>query len=259
VTELMHLQKRRRLVATGGPRGGKTTSAVSHCAKLVFVVACSFAASGACAREQPAISPSAGASPQQAIVDRSLSALISLRDVGDRSVLSEYLKSAHGVLIFPRLVKAGLVFGGEGGNGVLLVRAPDGAWSAPAFYSIGAGSVGLQIGYQETSVVLVLMTRRAVLSAIGRGITLGTDVSVAAGTIGDAGEARRQSASRDVYYFAATRGVFAGLSLDGAVVSSRAKHDVAYYGPHATARAIVLDRRFDHRGTAQLKAALGSK
>jgi SH3 domain-containing YSC84-like protein 1 len=191
-------------------------------------------------------------------VDRSTSALTSLRQISEGGSLDEYLKSAHGVLIFPRLVKAGLVFGGEGGNGVLAVRGPDGAWSAPAFYSIGAGSVGLQIGYQETSVVLVFMSQKAVMSAIERGITLGTDVTLAAGTIGDAGEARRQSASRDVYYFAAARGVFAGLSLDGAVISSRSAHNSAYYGSGATTRAIVLDRRFDSPGAAQLKAALGS-
>ena len=96
------------------------------------------------------------------------------------------------------------------------------------------------------------------MSAIDRGITLGTDVSVAAGTIGDSGEARRQSASKDIYYFASVKGVFAGLSLDGAVISARDAHNTAYYGPHATTRAIVLESRFDQPGAAELKAALGS-
>jgi lipid-binding SYLF domain-containing protein len=214
---------------------------------------------GACARDQPARSPGAVESPQQAIVDRATSALRALEASDRAGSLAEYLKSAHGVLIFPRLIKAGLVLGGEGGNGVLVVRASDGTWSSPAFYSIGAGSVGLQIGYQETSVLLVFMSRPALLSAVERGVTLGTDVSVAAGTIGDSGEARRQSASRDVYYFALARGVFAGASLDGAVVSSRAAHNRAYYGPDATTQGIVLDRRFDHPGSAELKAALGSR
>jgi SH3 domain-containing YSC84-like protein 1 len=213
----------------------------------------------ACSRDRPAQEPAADAGPQQGIVDRSAQALETMRASGAFRGLEPYLASAQGVLIFPRLIKAGLVFGGEGGNGVLAARAADGSWSAPAFYSIGGGSVGLQIGYQETSVVLVFMTRTALLSAIERGVTLGTDVTLAAGTVGDGSDAQRRSAAKDVYYFAAARGVFAGVSLDGAVVSSRSNHNQAYYGAEATAAGIVIERRFDQPGTARLKAALAPR
>ena len=170
--------------------------------------------------------------------------------------LDGYLQSAHGILIFPRLVKAGLVFGGEGGTGVLVARKPDGTFSAPAFYSIGGGSVGLQIGYQEASVVLVFMSERALLSALERGVTLGTDASVAAGTLGDSSNTQRRSSARDIYYFAEARGVFAGLSLDGAVVSPRASHNEAYYGAGATPYGIVIEGRFDRPEADALRRVL---
>jgi len=213
----------------------------------------------ACAPEQPAASPSAQASPQQGIIDRSAQAIETVRASDEGRALDESLKASFGVLVFPRLIKAGFVLGGEGGNGVLVTRGKDGSFSAPAFYSIGGGSVGLQIGYQETSVVLVLMSEKALLSAIERGITLGTDVTVAAGTIGGAGESHRTSAAADVYSFAVAKGVFAGLSLDGAVISARASHNQAYYGAAATTRGIVLERSFDQPGTAAIKAALGPR
>jgi SH3 domain-containing YSC84-like protein 1 len=210
----------------------------------------------ACSRSEPARSPSGSDSPQQAIVESAAAALGSMRANGRFHALDGYLASAHGVMIFPRLVKAGLVFGGEGGTGVLVARKADGAFGAPAFYSIGGGSVGLQIGYQEASLVLVFMSERALLSALQRGVTLGTDVSVAAGTMGDASQARRQSSARDIYYFADVRGVFAGMSLDGAVVDARDSHNTAYYGAGATPQGIVLEQRFDRPEADVLRRAL---
>jgi lipid-binding SYLF domain-containing protein len=220
-------------------------------ALVLTVVACV-----ACSPSEPPQSPASAVLPQQSIIDRSAAALASMRSSGKFRMLDDYLKSAAGVMIFPRLVKAGLLLGGEGGNGVLVARGPDGSFSAPAFYSIGGGSVGLQIGYQETSLVLIFMSRAALLSAIERGVTLGSDVTVAAGTVGDASDAHRESTAKDIYYFADARGIFAGLSLDGAVISSRARHNGEYYGPGATAAAIVLERSFDRPGTASLKSAL---
>src|SRR5687767_4279241 len=111
------------------------------------------AASLGCSRSEPASSADStqpGAA-QQAIVERSASALTRMRDNPRFSTLGTYLEKARAVMIFPRLVKASLIFGGEGGNGVMVVRGADGSWSDPAFYSLGAPSVGLQIGYQEAT------------------------------------------------------------------------------------------------------------
>jgi lipid-binding SYLF domain-containing protein len=217
-------------------------------------------ASTGCTRDEPPLTPASRSATapaaQQAIIDRSAEALASMRASGQFPALDRYLGNAHAVMVFPRLVKAGLLFGGEGGTGVLLTRAADGSWSAPAFYSIGGGSVGLQIGYQEASVVLVLMSQKALRSALGSGVKLGSDVTVAAGTVGDTGDAHRGTTASDIVSFASARGVFAGLSLDGAVISARSKHNHAYYGPGATPTAIVIERRFDRPETAQLRSLL---
>ena len=197
----------------------------------------------ACARD--AAPTSASESPQQQIVDRCALAVDRLRASGQFPQLEQHLTQARGVLVFPRLIKAGLIFGGEGGNGVLLSKDDQGSWSAPAFYSLGAGSLGAQIGYQEATVILFLMTDAALISAINNGVTLGTDTSVAAGTMGDSGEASAKSASKDIVQLVDVGGVFAGVSLDGTVVASRQEFNRAYYGAEATTYRIVMERRFE--------------
>ncbi|HEV8246794.1 MAG TPA: lipid-binding SYLF domain-containing protein, partial [Polyangiaceae bacterium] len=170
--------------------------------------------------------------------------------------LDGYLSHAQGVMIFPRVVKAAMILGGEGGNGVLLARDEHGSWSAPAFYGLGGGSAGFQLGYQEASILLVFMTRSALLSAINRGLTLGADASIAAGTLGDAGAASSTRTGKDIYAFVDVGGVFAGISLDGTVVAAREKLNESYYGPGANTYAIVIERRFESPATARLRAAL---
>jgi len=212
----------------------------------------------ACYRD--AAAPSApGATKQQQIIDRSAAAVDRMRASGKFPAIEYYLKNAHGVMIFPRVIKASLIFGGEGGSGVLMSRDERGTWSAPAFYSLGAGSAGFQLGYQEATVVLFFMNRAALMSAIGRGLTLGADVSVAAGTLGDTGEATAATTSSDVYQLVDVGGLFAGVSLDGTVVGARETHNQAYYGPEATTYRIVVERQFDAGGTAALKSVLAPR
>lgn len=208
----------------------------------------------ACARDAAPTSPAE--SPQQQIVDRCALALDRIRASGQFPKLEQHLSQARGVLVFPRLIKAGLIFGGEGGNGVLVSKDAQGRWSAPAFYSLGAGSLGAQIGYQEATVILFLMTDAALVSAINSGVTLGTDTSVAAGTMGDSGEASGKSASKDIVQLVDVGGIFAGVSLDGTVVGSRQEFNRAYYGPEATTWGIVMERRFEAANAARLHAAL---
>lgn len=168
------------------------------------------------------------------------------------------LAHAKGVMVFPRVIKAGLLLGGQGGSGVLVARRPDGGWSAPAFYALGGGSAGAQIGFQEATVVLCFMSRPALMSAIDRGITLGTDASVAAGTMGNSGRAVARTSASDIYQFVSAGGLFAGVSLAGTVVSARGSFNRAYYGPGATTRGIVVDGRYDNAGTTRLKQALSA-
>lgn len=222
----------------------------------LLVLASGTLASG-CARS--ATPSSAGDSPQQQIVDRAALAVDRMRASGQFPALEDLLRRSRGVMVFPRLIKAGLLVGGEGGNGVLLSKDAQGRWSGPAFYSLGAGSLGAQIGYQEAAVLLFFMTDAALLGAIDSGVTLGTDTSVAAGTMGDAGEARGKSAAKDILQLVDVGGIFAGVSLDGTVVGSRQEFNRAYYGGDATTFGVVVERRFDAPGAARLHAALSPR
>jgi SH3 domain-containing YSC84-like protein 1 len=117
--------------------------------------------------------------------------------------------------------------------------------------------VGLQIGYQNASVVLVFMSDRAFHAALERGLKLGADATVAAGNKSSgASQSEAADTAKDIYEFADAGGVFAGVSLDGLVVSSRDKLNQAYYGTSTTAAAIVLQRKVDRPETQVLKEAL---
>jgi SH3 domain-containing YSC84-like protein 1 len=205
------------------------------------------------------MSPASGVSSEQRIIDRSAAGLSAMRADSDFPHLDAYLERARGVLIFPRVIKAALLFGGEGGNGILLARRPDGGWSAPAFYSIGAGSIGFQLGYQEATVVLVLMNESTLLSVIDGGVKLGADATIAAGSVGDTGQTRHASTSADVVQFVDVGGVFAGVSLDGAVIKDRESFNRRYYGHDASAHGILIQRKFDAAGADVIRAALAPR
>lgn len=193
---------------------------------------------------------------EQLTVDRATIALERMRTSGHFSELGKRLATAKGVMIFPRVYKAALLLGGSGGHGVLLSRDDSGTWSAPAFFSLGGGSAGLELGYEEASVVMVFTNRAALLSAVERGLTLGADATVAAGSVGYAGANATATAGRDVYTFVDVGGVFAGVGLDGAVVAANESRNSHYYGSGATTYRIVIDRAFDNPDSRMLRAVL---
>jgi lipid-binding SYLF domain-containing protein len=172
--------------------------------------------------------------------------------------LHHYMRNARAVLIFPELVKGGFIIGAEGGSGVFLVRGGDGVWSSPSFVALAAGSIGLQIGGQVSEVIFTVMNAKAVESILNRNFTLGADASIAVGPVGKGVETATTSSSfvRDVYAFSRTKGLYGGGSFEGAGMIERASWNTAYYGPGATARAIVLERRFHNPGADPLRMAL---
>jgi len=202
--------------------------------------------------------PSGDVSYRQSLIDKAAVTVRSMRASREASSIGYFLKHARGVLIFPGIVKAGFIYGAEGGNGVLVAKDAGGHWSAPAFYTLAGGSFGLQVGVQEASVVLVFMNDRALEGAVKSGLKLGADVSLAAASEGAKGEASTITAFKDVYYFADVGGLFAGVSLDGSVIKVRGSLNEKYYGYGATPEAIVLERRFDHPGALLLKNALSA-
>lgn len=217
-------------------------------------------ASLGCSRESaPAASPGEkGRAPEQQIVERSAAAFSRVRD-NPRFAVDPLLARARGIMIFPRLVKASLIVGGEGGNGVLVARGPDGSWSSPAFYSVGAPSVGFQIGYQEATVVLFFMEDKALEQALHSDFTLGTNSTVALGEVGERGKSQADTIAKPIYQLVEAGGVFAGVSLDGYVIASRNQRNAEYYGTGATPRAILFDRTFSRPEASVLHTALSVK
>lgn len=196
----------------------------------------------ACSHPEPPRTATQARAAQQAIVDGSTAAFSRMRRGRNSTRVEAFLERARGIMIFPRLVKASLVLGGEGGNGVLVVKGAEGTWSNPAFYSLGAPSVGLQIGYQEASVVLFFMDESVLQRALHSDVTLGASTSVALGQVAAANATESELFSKPIYQLVEARGAFVGASLDGYVISLRNKHNHAYYGAPATPRSIVIER-----------------
>jgi SH3 domain-containing YSC84-like protein 1 len=220
------------------------------------VVALSALVFVACSSPPPPKQPAPSGVEQQRIVDRAADVFTQMRSsprLGPR--MSELFDRAQAVVVFPRLVKASVVFGGEGGNGVMVVRRGDGSFSPPAFYSLGAASAGLQVGYQETSAVFFIMRRRAVELAVNSQFRLGGDASVAAGYVGSGGKGVSGVVSDDVYTFTEVGGAFVGVSFEGHVMGSRPRHNHAYYGREVTSREIL----FGTEGGAALVVPPGAR
>lgn len=166
---------------------------------------------------------------------------------------------AKAVVIVPNLMRAAFVFGGRGGNGVMLVRGADGRWSSPAFYTLAGGSWGLQAGLQSSELVLLIMTEKGVNAIIDRKVTLGGDAGLAVGELGQGVNASTGIGLKsDMYAFARSQGLFVGVSLEGSVIAPRETFNHQVYGQSATPRSILLDRTttFNSNVIARLVSAM---
>ncbi len=170
-----------------------------------------------------------------------LESFVADKDMG-RS-LQSLLKRAKGVLIYPQVLRGAFIFGVSGGSGVFLVHDDKaGKWGGPAFYTIGEASFGLQIGGDASEVVLVALTDRGVSSLLSTSTKLGGDIGVALGPIGAGAEAATANLSADIISYSRAKGLYAGLSLEGAVVATRDSLNRAYYGKEATPTDILIRR-----------------
>jgi lipid-binding SYLF domain-containing protein len=156
----------------------------------------------------------------------------------DMTWLQQNLPRARAVLISPRILQAGFIVGGSGGNAVLLARsAGGGSWSGPAFYKLGTGSIGLQAGAESAEMVALVMTEKALNSFLSSDFKLGGDVSVAAGPVG-AGTGAPITA--DMVVYVRSKGLYAGLNLNGSVISVDDKANEAFYGRQVTPPDILI-------------------
>ena len=203
-------------------------------------------------------SPSAvAAETAQQVIDNARRTFETLLDDPEQKELQNVIADAKGVLIFPRVIKGGFILAGEGGTGVLLVKGQDGVWSSPAFYTLAAGSIGLQIGGQVSQVVLTVMNDGAVDAILSNKFKVGADASVAIGPFGKGVEASTTSnLNLDVYAFSKTAGLFGGGALEGAAIVARDNLNQAYYGPGTTPQDIVLHRRAHNPAADPLRRSL---
>jgi SH3 domain-containing YSC84-like protein 1 len=167
----------------------------------------------------------------------------------------EVLHRARGVLIIPALVKAGFFFGGQGGTGVLLSRdSQTNQWSYPAFYDMGAGSFGLQIGLEVSKIVLIVMSDRALNALMSDEFKIGAEAGIAIVTLGAGAEASTTSAGgADIYAFAESMGLFGGIAIQGGIVKPRLPYNHSYYGADVRSEDIVLKGGPRNPGADQLR------
>ncbi|HQW80766.1 MAG: lipid-binding SYLF domain-containing protein [Rhodanobacteraceae bacterium] len=157
----------------------------------------------------------------------------------DKRVPAHLIEKAEAIAVIPDVVKAGLVLGGRRGKGLIAVRSPDGTWSNPSFVSITGGSIGFQAGVQSTDVVLVFRSRRGVDQIVNGKFTLGADAAVAAGPVGRNAQASTDTQLKaEIYSYSRSRGLFAGVALDGSVLSIDHDSNQSAYGRNMTPRRI---------------------
>lgn len=153
-----------------------------------------------------------------------------LQSTRDQYIPDRLLERAYGIAVIPDVIKIGFGFGGRRGKGVLVVRDSQGRFTNPVFVTLTGGSFGWQIGAQSTDVVLVFTTRDGVEGISDGKVTLGADASVAAGPVGrQASAATDASFSSEVYSYSRTRGLFAGVALDGSAITIDKKANGAFY------------------------------
>jgi lipid-binding SYLF domain-containing protein len=183
---------------------------------------------------------SAVAGEQEAArADNAVRVLKEIMMAPDKRLPSDLLKNAYAVAVIPDVIKAGFVIGGRHGEGLVSIKTPDGTWSNPSFVSMTGGSIGFQAGVQSTDIILVFRTERGVDSIVHGKFTLGADASVAAGPVGrDAHAATDAQLKAEIYSYSRSRGLFAGVALDGSVMAIDNDANQSVYGDGVTPRRI---------------------
>lgn len=170
-------------------------------------------------------------------------------------LISEY----KGIVIIPSMINAGIGIGGKRGKGVAIVKLDDGTWSDPVFVTLTGGSIGPQIGVQAVDLVLVFRHKGALTKVKNGDVTIGGDISAAAGPVG-----RSTSANTDyefkaeVYSYSRSRGLFAGISLNGTSLAIDKAANHAYYGDGMTAQDIFNDSKSTTTAVTNLKNTLAT-
>ncbi len=196
---------------------------------------------------------------QQVTVDGARKVLADLRRDKAFGNAVALLRRARAVLIVPKLVKGGFFVGGEGGNGVMLARTRTG-WSDPAFYALGSASFGLQIGLEQSEVVMLIMSQKALNGVLQNQFKLGAQAGISVVTLGSGVEGALTGAQvPDVVVWSSSTGLYGGLTVDGSIIKGEPERDSQYYRKSVTSRDVLYGRVYNPSGSALRSelAALG--
>jgi len=186
-----------------------------------------------------AVSPALAQSPLDETVNASTQVLREIMAIPSKCIPESLIREAQGLAIIPGMVKGGFIVGAKYGRGLASCRTAKG-WSTPAFFTITGGSVGFQIGGQAVDLVMLIMNNDGMQHLLSSQFALGADASVAAGPVGRHAEGNTDWKMRaQVLTYSRTRGVFAGVSLNGAVVKQDKDSTREFYGHMMTSKAAL--------------------
>jgi len=200
------------------------------------------------------VSVPAVAQEQQALVTSAQTTFADFVRDPDMNWFRANVNRARGVLISPEIVKAGWIFGGSGGRAVLYSRNAQGKWEGPAFYNIGAASVGFQAGLSVSQTVTLVMTEKGLNTLLANSVKLGGDASIAAGPVG---AGANSDVTTDFVAFSRSKGLYGGLNLEGSVISPANDWNTAYYGKDVLPPGILVRGVAHNTQGDQLAADIG--
>ena len=197
------------------------------------------------------------ADPPQHLVDSATLTVESMMDGSEGHEAAQFLRRAKAVVVCPNIFRAGFMFGGEGGGCVMVARGNNGGWSDPAFYGMGGGSFGLQIGIQSAQVMMMVMTDGGLNALLNSQFKFGADAGLTVATLGAGVNGSMSTAlNADIVSFSKSEGLYGGISLAGSILSNDAGADQAYYGSPLDARQIVVDMQGSNPGANPLREML---
>ena len=213
--------------------------------RLIGIFSAAFIAAGLAAL--PAQAETKREKAEELVEKAADTALYFSRDTAFES-LWELADDAHGFVIIPRSLRGGFLVGASGGNALMVARKEDGSWSEPIFMTIGSLSFGFQIGLEGSETILAVMTQRGVEHLLSTSVKLGGDLTIAAGPIGAGAKAQ----TADILAFSRSRGLYGGVSLEGAILKARHSWNEGYYGD----KVRPLDVIFRDKATRETSAPL---
>jgi len=201
------------------------------------------------------VAPSAYAqADQQKLVNQAETSLSDFMRDPEMKWLQQNLHRAKAVMIAPEILKAGFIFGGSGGQAVVLARdAKSGKWVGPVFYSMATASVGFQAGIQVSEGLTLVMTDKGFNSLLATSFKLGGDASVAAGPVG---AGAKSNIVADFITFSRAKGIYGGVNFDGTVITASDDWNTAYYGKKVLPPDVLVRMSATNKGADKLIAAV---